>query len=525
MNKIILLFNTVRFLKVKQIVYQLWYRIKKVKPLKEYSYYGNIEVEYQDFSNYLDDHCYVDDENSFNFLNKKVSFEGSVDWHFLGNGKLWNYNLHYANYILQEEIPLEKRLKWLYSLHAELNKSNKGLEPYPVSIRLINSIRLVCRHKLTDPILLKNIQAEANFLSQRIEFNLLGNHLLENAFALLLSGAFFKNKSWTSKGYFLLAEQLEEQVLSDGGHFELSPMYHQIIFYRLLELIDWYSKWKGKDIETLEFYRSIAAKMWNWLENMTFRNGDIPLLNDSANNITYTSEQLFSYARFLELAISNYQSLSDSGYRSFRNENYECIVDVGKISVDYQPAHGHADALSFILYACNRPLLIEAGTSTYQIGERRDFERSTEAHNTVVVARTSQSQVWSGFRVANRAKVTIYRDEDYSLIASHDGYLKKLNAIHKRHFTFKGEAIIINDTIGDVTGTAYFHFHPDLTLSLTSNVISIGDIAVMEFSDFDDIVIRDYEYASGYYNYRIGKKIAVTFTRALSSTIKFEKIR
>src|SRR5690606_1726695 len=121
------------------------------------------------------------------------------------------------------------------------------LEPYPVSLRSINVIRLCCFHEVTDSSILKNLHGELDFLSKRLEYHLLGNHLLENVFALMMGGVFFSNDTWVLKAKGILKEQLNEQILNDGGHFELSPMYHQIILFRLLELIDWYSKVDNKD--------------------------------------------------------------------------------------------------------------------------------------------------------------------------------------------------------------------------------------------------------------------------------------
>ena len=36
-----------------------------------------------------------------------------------------------------------------------------------------------------------------------------------------------------TKGAEIIKKELEDQVLNDGGNFELSPMYHSIILYRI----------------------------------------------------------------------------------------------------------------------------------------------------------------------------------------------------------------------------------------------------------------------------------------------------
>src|SRR5690606_30098391 len=120
--------------------------------------------------------------------------------------------------------------------------------------------------------------------------------LLENAFALMMGGGFFSNKDWIRQGQDILKKELEEQILSDGAHFELSPMYHQIIFFRLLELIDWYSDVSVKDGDFEGYLKSKAVLMLSWLKNISFKNGDIPHFNDSAEGIAYSTNWLIDYA-------------------------------------------------------------------------------------------------------------------------------------------------------------------------------------------------------------------------------------
>src|SRR5690606_7259867 len=109
------------------------------------------------------------------------------------------------------------------------------LEPYPASLRIMNVIRFLQEGNVREPKIIQWIFAEAQFLASRLEYHLLGNHLLENGFALLMAGHFFHNERLIKKAGKLLTKELKEQVLEDGAHFELSPMYHQIILFRVLE--------------------------------------------------------------------------------------------------------------------------------------------------------------------------------------------------------------------------------------------------------------------------------------------------
>jgi hypothetical protein len=522
----LLLFNTIKYLKIRQIFFQLIYRIKKVKPLFKYQTKFNFNGRYISFSDFLTVRNTANSQGIFNFLNQEVKFSDGIDWNFMDNGKLWNYNLHYANYLLQEDISFDTRLMWLNDLHQQLNCKPDGLEPYPVSLRIINTIRFISRHRIDNLHLLQNVSAEANFLSARIEYHLLGNHVLENGFSLLLAGAFFEHAGWIEQAHLLLIDQLSEQILDDGAHFELSPMYHQIILYRILELIDWYANWQDHNKDYLYFFTKKAQLMLSWLKNITFKNGDIPLMNDSANGVTYTSKELFEYAEYLNIQSDSNLQLSVSGYRAFRRDRYECIIDVGKISANYQPGHGHSDALSFILYVDGLPLFSERGTSTYQIGKTRLLERSTSAHNTLIYKNQNQSEIWSGFRVGRRAEVEVLNETNEVLEASHNGY-KRYGGIHKRIFMLTADRITIQDQFltrekfhkGDCI--VNFHFHPDVVISIDGKDVLINSILNMRFVGAEKLETEIYRFASEFNKYEEGILLKVTMQASLETTIYF----
>ncbi|MBS1530842.1 MAG: alginate lyase family protein [Bacteroidetes bacterium] len=520
-----LLVNTLKHLKAKQIVYQVVYKVIKAKPLSGYLSPGMLTPSYLMFSNFLPVIPCASTHQRFNFLNQEVQFQTKIDWQYAANGKLWNYNLQYGNYLLQSDIPLEKRIEWITDLYSCLNNGGLPLEPYPVSLRAINVIRLCSNEKIEDQRILKPLSAELQFLSKRFEFHLLGNHLLENAFALLMGGAFFNNKAWQDKARKVLEQELNEQILADGGHFELSPMYHQVILYRLLELIDWYTGYPEKVSVFLNFLNARAAMMLAWLKNMTFHNNEIPLFNDSAPGIAYDTDRLLRYAAHLGVKPAPTLPLSASGYRMYHNNTYECAVDVAPIAASYQPGHGHADALSFILYYKDAPVFIEAGTSTYNDGETREFERSTAAHSTVIVNQANSSQVWGNFRVADRANSKILKEDKQAITASHDGYYKDFKVTHQRSFTFTEREVAIQDNLIGKTvnnAAARFYLHPNVKYSFQNdgNVL-LENIGTITFSDARDIKIKECAIAHGYNRVLTSNVIEVFFDRELHTRIVF----
>lgn len=517
LRRLWLILHTVRYLRFKQIWFQIFYRIEKPKPL--FAYDDQFESEKLTpllFSEKPPVFVSVIDilGNGFSFLNLEKKFGTTIDWNEQSLGRLWNYNLQYCNFLLQDEIPYDIRITWLVDLYVNLYEGQVPIEPYPSSLRSINVIRLMTIHGVDEEIL-PYLHSELDFLEKHLEFHLLGNHLLENLFTLFMGGAFFDEVKWYNRAQKLLIEQLDEQILEDGGHFELSPMYHQIILFRLLELIDWYSTWRRKENGIEVYLKGKAESMLSWIKKMSFKNGNIPHFNDSAEGISYNTQWLLQYGLALGLNATVNLPLKQSGYRAFNFGDYECRVDLAEIGASYQPGHSHADALSFVLYKNEMPFLVEIGTSTYEMGERRNVERGSSAHNTVVVGNRDQSEVWSGFRVGNRAKVKVLKDMQDQIVAEHNGY-KSIGLIHRRSFNFFENSIEITDELinsASCEGVAYFHFHPLITKEqIQASLFFENELGTTENS---------FEMADGYNRYKLGICLAVKFEKVLKTKIKF----
>lgn len=520
-KKIQLLFSTIHHLKWIQVKYQIINRLKKPKPLLAYHLPHSGLVTRLHFEEQPPVVSSYSSHNKFYFLNRKKQFPENIDWNFKSHGELWRYNLQYGNYWLQDDLrPIEK---WglLKSLYSALFTDKLALEPYPASLRIMNAIRLYDLSSVLDGAILQNIYSELHFLSQHLEYHLLGNHFLENLFALFMGSAFFNNEKWHNSAKFLLHQQLEEQVLADGAHFELSPMYHQLMFFRVLELIDWYSTYQRRDKIFLGFCRDKAELMRAWLENISFENGDIPLFNDAAKGIAHPTGFLLAYGDKLAIQSAK-QPLNESGYRSFKNEVYEIKVDFAAIGAPYQPGHAHADALSFILYHRGKPLFVEQGTSTYAIGKQRDLERSTQAHNTVVVNDTNQSEVWASFRVGKRAKTTILNDKPRFIKASHDGY-QKSGVVHTRSFEFLNDNLHITDNLSNGgQGVFYLHLAPNCKIDkVTDADYIINKKGRLVFENFTEVHREDYDYAEDYHLRQKAKRFVVPFSGNLKVSFYF----
>lgn len=499
MNKYIRLFNTIKYLKFTQIYYRIFYfaraRFRKVigfkyEFMKESQNVTSLKLiescgDYSSYSN-----------NKFYMLNLSKKFDNKIDWNYNEYGKLWTYNLTYFEYLKEKSD-----VKLIYDFIENIEGVKDGLEPFPISLRGINWIKFLTKYDIKDKKIDDSLYAQYYILLDSLEYHLLGNHLLENGFSLLLGAYYFKDEVLYKKAVEILTTELDEQILDDGAHFELSPMYHQIMLFRVLDCINLVQHNNWKNIELLEYLKEKAFLMLGWLEQVTYKSGDIPLLNDSSNKIAPTTHKLFEYALRLNLK-TIVKKLNQSGYRKIKKENYECIIDIGGVGASYIPGHAHADTFNFELFINNKPFIVDAGLSTYNTGNLRDSQRSTKAHNTVEVNETNSSEVWGDFRVADRARIIELIENVDHIKATHDGYNKKYGILHTREWKFEEDKIVIEDTLNkESKAIARLHFYPDVTEKdikqklITNNKLQITNYQyAAEFNKTQEAIVVEIEF-------------------------------
>lgn len=436
---------------------------------------------------------------TFVFLNQPCSFEAAYDWEYKEYGKLWTYNLHYFDWLNQGNMDPQIARQQMDSFirYAMRGKHVTAWEPYPISLRLINWIKYFSTHtqQTSDQIAFIKIQSE--HLARRLEYHLLGNHLMENGFGLLFAAYFIQNKKLFEKAVRLLQKQLKEQILDDGAHFELTPMYHQIILYRILDSINLMQHNKNvfsHDILLAQFH-TVASAMLAWLRDFYPKSGKIPHFNDSVAGVAPDYSTLLQYAAELNIeAAYPYRGLQNSGYRKLTRHGHEILIDAAQAGPDYIPGHAHSDMLSFEWYYKGEPVIVNPGISTYEKNALREKERSTANHNTALLACGEQSETWGGFRLARRSRVNIEQEDTNSLEAI--AYHWNKRDFHKRKWTIQDNGDILIQDKFTCPATVYFHFHPDIALNLSSNTLTGANFKMTISSG--DVLLQENRYCLGY---------------------------
>ena len=460
---------TVRHLRVRQIAYQIWYRLypgtKPDLPNIGVRSFGEV-IPWVEKPN-----CW-EPGVAFSFLNERQLQYEPVEWEQQGVGKLWLYNLHYFDCLGgSADLVYEQQCAELIADWVSSNENIKGTgwEPYPTSLRIVNWIKwhLLSSDGLNE-IALQSLAQQTQWLYGRLEYHILANHLFANAKALVFAGLFFDGKQaedWLKKGVSLVNAELKEQILEDGAHFELSPMYHATLLEDVLDLINLANSSTAIiDKNTLTFWCSTAQRMSQWQLTMLHPDGEIAFFNDAALGIARTPKQIDAYFQKIVEGVNEARNFKNalpdeekdvvlpSGYAVMQRGPFKVIADVAKVGPDYQPGHAHADSLSCELSVGRDRLFVNSGTSTYVKGELRNYQRSTAAHNTLQLCGVNSSDVWDGFRVARRAyplkEAWLSNDKKVRLLASHDGYRHFQNRpIHRREWVLDEESFSVADSL------------------------------------------------------------------------------
>ena len=434
------------------------------------------------------------------FLSREAEVETPGDWNATETSRLWRYHLHYFD-DLSAENAAERRDWHALGIERWIEENppgrGTGWEAHPLSLRIVNWIKWsLAGNRLSDRAV-HSLAVQVRYLRRSLEHHLLGNHLFANAKALVFAGCHFRGReadAWLEKGLSLVRREIEEQVLFDGGNFERSPMYHSLMLEDLLDLVNLAgahrnalpSPWIGQ----LAQWRSTARRMRRWLVLMTQPDGELALFNDCALGVAPPPDELHGYARRLGLGPVflpglGVHALRSSGYVRLESEDATAILDVGEIGPSYLPGHAHADTLSFELSVLGERLVVDSGTSLYDAGPERLRQRSTAAHNTVVIDEESSSEIWSSFRVARRATphgLVIEEDaEGMRVRCSHDGYLRLPGrALHTREWRLQRGELEVRDRIdgGWRTAHARLHLHPEVAVHEPGHLSLSGGNAV-----------------------------------------------
>jgi hypothetical protein len=531
-------------------------------------------------------------QNVFRFRRiAPVRFENGIDWmHCPGGNTDWTWDLNRHPYFITLGQAYwytcdvkyivkvsELLLDWIASNPAGVGRPNWD-SVLEVAVRLNTWIWAFFFFRQSDDLgqntqitLLKGILTHARYLHARIERHAANNHLLLEAKALAFCGILFPEFSdatgWRQSGLRILWNEVEKQVCADGVHGERAPLYHRRILSDLLEML---VLLENNGLRAPEQTVQRIEKMLDFDINITKPDGTIPLFSDSALTEIQArfshrgnGATLFGRAKLDGSVLdedmawllakktckaNTIQKRADRGLasRAFPQGGYYVMragtgekelylaFDCGPFGYEAGPIHGHADALSFDLYAYGQSLITDCGVYSYHLGQDwRNYFRGTRAHNTIAVDDRDQS-VLLGTRYVHRpAQATLHAwtSNGYSdfVDGSHDGYCRLTQPVtHRRKIFFvKPEYWIVIDLLTGPPAShrleQFFHLMPWATVTLDKRsktariekdgnlVMTITPLAVQSLKA--DVISGMTDPIQGWVSFYSGEKVAAPVLR------------
>lgn len=497
MKKINRLINTLRYLQLKQIIWKFWYRYR-IPPKIATSVNQPIHLPSQAWQFKLERQRCIDNQQ-FCFMGISADVLAPQTWKNPDYPRLWRYHINYFHDLNQQNLSVETEFwqevlsKWTQA-HPVMTADS--WDPYPLSLRIVNWIIWHLRHHALTQPLIDNLHTQCKALSKQIEWHIDANHLWANAKALVFAGCLFSEQnSWYEQGMRLISRELKRQWSTDGGHIELSPMYHALLTNDLLELIalhQYYAKPYPQN------WKQLCKKMLNWAATVTHPDGNYAFFNDCTLGVAPTYSALCRAAKQLQIIPDSILN-NASGYARYDSKKYTLIADTADIGCSFQPGHAHADNLSFELSIGKQRILVNSGISTYENNSERHWQRSTAAHNTLTIDGKNSSQIWHAFRVAKRATVIKRHFTKRIIAASHNGYLRLHDPIlHSRQWRVSEDCLTVTDHIhGKMRHhiDLHCHFHPVCQLKTNDHTLLVHyqdtHIASLIFPEGSEIQIVD----------------------------------
>jgi uncharacterized heparinase superfamily protein len=450
-------------------------------------------------------------KNRFRFLNHELDLSRPLDWQAPGADYTWKYNLHYFDYLhqpgMEESKCLELMEDWVRNNPPAGN--NRGWEPYPLSLRLVNWVKFCSLIDHPPQIILDSLWLQAKNLSRRVERHILGNHLIANGKALWFAGIFLNDEKIAEHGRKIILKEVEEQFYGDGGHFELSPMYHAIVLEDMLDLCNLIkSTMRPEDEMAQTLLSDTAGRALGWLEAIVDGRGKIPLLNDSADGIALSFESLRRYARNLGVEpdksaietqhVGSWRSQNLSGYHVLSRGPMRLIFDAAELGPKYQPGHAHCDMLSILLFFDGKPVFTDTGVFEYKETRRRTYSRSVSAHNTVRVDDLNQAETWKIFRMGRRGSPVDLKRINGSIQCGHSGFESQgKNISHRRTLSLFENRFELTDRLSGPARhrfESFFHLAPGVRIASDGNGRFIIDGRLLVESRGMPMQIRESEY-------------------------------
>lgn len=272
----------------------------------------------------------------------------------------------------------------------------------------------------------------------------------------------------------LLSDELDEQILPDGGHLSRNP---RLLIDFLLDLLPLRETFATRGLEPPRGVLTAIERMMPHLRLFRHGDGALALFNGMG---TTPPDLMATLAAYDDARGRPTEHAGYSGYSRLAAERSVVVIDAGAPPRGAYSTEAHAGCLSFEFSSGTQRIIVNCGASRFGPPELRLAARSTAAHSALVLDDRSSAnfgRVLGEMRlISGPSDVRVARQngaDGPEWVGSHDGY-RRLGATHTRRLLLSRDGAVLagEDEVAlavaqaGMPAAARFHLHPNVRASL-----------------------------------------------------------
>ncbi len=346
-----------------------------------------------------------------------------------------------------------------------------------------------------------------------------------------------------------LSDELQRQILPDGGHISRNP---GALIELLIDLLPLRQTFAARNIAPPPALLNAIDRMMPMLRFFRHGDGTFALFNGMSGTPSDLLATLLAYDDTHGTPMVN---MPHTGYQRLDAGAMTVIMDTGAPPPPNVSHDAHAGCLSFELSSGPSRIVINCGMPATGRDNWRVFARGTPAHSTLTwhgisscqfVELSAVKRLLQGSPiVSGPANVESFREAVTNgnlLTASHDGYLSKFGVIHQRVLmvAHDGTRLDGEDTLNPAPGgrikgsnsdyALRFHLHPSVKASRLSDargvmlVLPNRDVWTFEALD-DKVELEDSVFLAGNDGPRRTAQIVIKQDSRQASSVRWSFVR
>jgi uncharacterized heparinase superfamily protein len=346
-----------------------------------------------------------------------------------------------------------------------------------------------------------------------------------------------------------LSDELQRQILPDGGHISRNP---GALIELLIDLLPLRQTFTARNIAPPPALLNAIDRMMPMLRFFRHGDGSFALFNGMSNA---PSDLLATLLAYDDTHGTPMVSMPHTGFQRLDAGAMTIIMDTGPPPPASVSHDAHAGCLAFELSSGPSRIVVNCGMPATGRDNWRAFARTTAAHSTLTYHDTSSCQfvelsavkrlLQGAPVVAGPTHVESYREAVVNgmlLHTSHDGYMARFGVMHRRVLmaAHDGSRLDGEDTISPAPGgrikgseTDYalrFHLHPSVKASRLNDargvmlVLPNRDVWTFEAAD-DKVELEDSVFLAGNDGPRRTSQIVIRQEFRHAASIRWSFIR